>query len=150
MIADIVVHDSAGNLQLVVEVKNRIGASVEWAATLRRNLLAHNLVPAAPFFMLVLPDNLYLWKQGKSSELTSPDFVAPTQAILRHQEKRSAKSLDNVTEYGLELMVVSWLGMVLDTEIDPDLVPTELTWLYESGLYNAIKHGTIMAGAAVA
>ena len=49
--ADIAVSAPDERVQLVVEVKNVRGASPEWAAQLRRNLLVHGLVPNAPFFV---------------------------------------------------------------------------------------------------
>ena len=54
--ADIAVYDPDGQLQLVVEIKNRLGASAEWAARLRHNLLVHSFIPRAPYFLLALPD----------------------------------------------------------------------------------------------
>ncbi len=58
--ADIVVHGPDGSLQLVVEVKNRPDASADWAARMFRNMMAHSVMPNAPFFMLALPSTFYL------------------------------------------------------------------------------------------
>ena len=41
--ADMVVYDRAGQLALVVEAKNKLGTSSDWAAKMRRNMLAHGL-----------------------------------------------------------------------------------------------------------
>jgi hypothetical protein len=150
MLADIMVHDTGGNLQLVVEVKNRTDAPIEWISRLRSNLLIHNLVPTSPYFILVLPDYLYLWKHAETSEFQPPDFIASTPAVIRLQMNQFATLLDNIAEYGLELLIVSWLGRVMDAQLDPESVPDELKWLFDSGLYQAIKHGTIAVGATVA
>src|SRR5215813_1877658 len=81
--ADIEVYSHDKKLKLVVEVKNKHGASPEWAVQMRRNLLAHSAVPRAPFFLLALPDNLYRWKDGSdSTESRPPDFVVDASPIL--------------------------------------------------------------------
>ena len=61
--ADITVYDTNNNLQLVVEVKNQPDVSAHWATQMRRNLLKHEFTPNAPYFLLVLPENFYLWKK---------------------------------------------------------------------------------------
>ncbi len=63
---DLAVYDSQHQLVLVVEVKSIAGASPEWAARLRRNILAHGTFPNAPFFLVALPDRFYL----RNSDLT--------------------------------------------------------------------------------
>jgi hypothetical protein len=61
---DIVVVSPDGRIQLVVEVKNHPGASEEWAADFRRNLVDHSILPQAEYFLLALPDHLFLRRTG--------------------------------------------------------------------------------------
>ena len=58
--ADLTLYDRDGRLIAVAEVKNKQGTSREWAAKLRRNILAHGRHYNADFFLLVTPDRLYI------------------------------------------------------------------------------------------
>jgi hypothetical protein len=42
---DLALYDRDGQLTAVAEVKNKVGTSREWAARLRRNILAHWTYP---------------------------------------------------------------------------------------------------------
>ena len=59
-LADFVVHSPDDLVQLVVEVKSVKGATDEWAAKMRRNLLAYAVIPNSRFFLLALPEYFYL------------------------------------------------------------------------------------------
>ena len=49
--ADLALYNSHGRLTGIVEIKNKMGTSREWAARTRRNMLAHaDLVVLASFF----------------------------------------------------------------------------------------------------
>jgi hypothetical protein len=82
--ADVAVYSPDGKLQLVVEIKNRPGASAEWVAQMRRNLLVHAVIPPSPYFLLALPDFFYLWIDARSvHELASPDYQIQAQRAQR-------------------------------------------------------------------
>lgn len=53
-------YDRDNQLVLLVEVKSKLGAPPEWAARLRRHLLAHGTCPNAQYFPMVFPDRFYL------------------------------------------------------------------------------------------
>lgn len=55
--ADIVVQGPDGTTQLIVEIKNKVPASADWAARMRRNLFAHLSLPQARFFLLCFPND---------------------------------------------------------------------------------------------
>jgi len=74
---DLALYDHDGRLTAVAEVKNKQGTSREWAAKLRRNLLAHGGHYKADFFLLVTPDRLYVWKDAG----TAPTLVQPTYEL---------------------------------------------------------------------
>ncbi|MBI1879756.1 MAG: hypothetical protein HYR94_16295, partial [Chloroflexi bacterium] len=107
--ADIVVYDQTKNIQLTVEVKNKIGASAEWAAQMRRNLLTHAVVPNAPYFLLALPDISYLWVDSHiQSAEALPNYEFNTKEILISYVNEANLSLDNLNEYSFELLIISW------------------------------------------
>ncbi|MFN8489527.1 MAG: hypothetical protein U0350_18230 [Caldilineaceae bacterium] len=146
---DVVVYSSQDKPQLVVEVKNRSGASDEWARQMRRNLLAHALVPATPYFLLVLPDYIYLWRSKDLANIENPpDYKVETQVVLADYLQRLSRPLREISEYSLELLVNSWLKDIVNL---PQLAQDDPAqrWLIESGLYNAIQKGSVIAEPAL-
>jgi hypothetical protein len=145
---DTIVYSPHDGPQLVVEVKNKPGASDEWARQMRRNLLAHDLLPITPFFLLVLPDFVYLWRNADAATIESPpDYKVPTSTVLAAYLQRLPRPLSEISEYSLELLVDLWLKNI--TQISPrNLEAPAQKWLIESGLYQAIKHGSVVMEAA--
>ena len=130
-------------LQLVVEIKSKSGASAEWVIQMRRNLLAHSFMPPAPYFLLVLPDFFYLWTDANPFDDTArPDYKIETTEVLARYLK-SIQSLDDLSGYGLELLTISWLEDVVRNDLQRDSVDPNLKWLFESGLYEAVRHGSV-------
>ena len=72
--ADLAIFDRSGQIAAVAEIKRQLGTSCDWAAQVRRNLLAHGIRRLAGYFLLITPDRLYLWKDAG----TNPDKVPPT------------------------------------------------------------------------
>lgn len=44
-LADMTVYDVHGQLTMIIEVKNKLDASQEWAAKMRRNILSYGVLP---------------------------------------------------------------------------------------------------------
>jgi hypothetical protein len=142
--ADVAVYSPDGNLQLVVEIKNRPGASAEWVIQMRRNLLVHDVIPPAPYFLLVLPDFFYLWADAVSvHELAPPAYQIKAAEVLAPYLDQSTQVLKELSEYSLELLLTSWLEDLVGTEIRRDKVGPHMQWLFDSGLYEAIRHGSV-------
>jgi hypothetical protein len=142
---DFAVFSPDRQLQLVVEVKGTPISDELWAAKFRRNLLAHGVVPTSPYFLLVLPDNLYLWSHPKQNADALPDFSADTATVLNRYLATSAKNPSKTTlsERGLELAVGSWLSDLTSSEnwLVTDMPESE--WLKTSGLSEKIRTGSI-------
>ena len=82
--ADIAAYDTDGQLVLVVETKNKLGTSSVWAAKMRRNILAHGLLPKTRFFLLALPDRFYLWRDVSIiPELAEPNYEIDSAPFLQ-------------------------------------------------------------------
>ncbi len=121
--ADVAAYSPDGKLQLVVAVKNRPGASAEWVIRMRRNLLVHSVIPYAPYFLLVLPDFFYLWTDATSaSDLAPPHYQMKATDVLSPYFDQSTQSLNDLSEYSLELLVTSWLENLVNTELQRDEV----------------------------
>ena len=145
---DIAVSDPEEKLQLVVEIKSKLGASAEWVIRMRRNLLAHSFMPNAPFFLLVLPDSLYLWTDANLVDGTArPDYKIEATEVLAPYLK-SNQTVNDLSGYGLELLTISWLEDVIGNDMQRDSVNPNLKWLFDSGLYEAIRHGSVELEAA--
>src|SRR6185312_1790773 len=100
--ADVAVYSPDKKLQLIVEVKKKPQRQIEfreWAQRIHRNLLAHSGVPSTPFFLLALPDRLYLWTNNSSLNLDrSPDYEIQTTDILRSYFDRFSTTPDTASE----------------------------------------------------
>lgn len=113
---DLVLYDKAGRLAVVVEVKAKRGTSKEWAARLRSNLLAQvDVLPRAPYFLVVTPDRLYLWKNahedaGREAPVMPPHVEIDARPLFGPYLQRAGLELDQVSGQAFELVVMSWLG----------------------------------------
>ena len=147
--ADLAIYNKNGQLALVVEAKNKLNTSSSWAAKMRRNMLAHGLMPNTRFFLLALPDHFYLWKDaGVVPEIVPPDYEIDPKSFLHSYYDGAEMPLNSLTGENFELVISSWLSKLLQTDIlPPELQDQE--WLVKSGLFDAIKHGHLAAEVAV-
>ena len=141
--ADFVVEKPGGAIQLVVEAKNTVAPSPEWAARFLRNLFVHAQIPPAPFFLLALRDHLYLWRHP-SGEAGPPEFEGDTATALRPYLLRLHGSLETLSERSFEALVFAWLSDVVAGSPEVE----QLLWLRDSGLSESIRDGVIRSQAA--
>ncbi|MBD1804340.1 hypothetical protein H6F98_02490 [Microcoleus sp. FACHB-SPT15] len=147
---DLSVDNRDGQLALVVEVKRKTNASSEWAAQLRRNILAHGTFPKAPYVLMVFPDNFYLWTDAEAClEQSEPTYMIDARPILEPYFERAGVTAEQISGQSLELIVASWLGEIIHAEKLPENVDSSQHWLIESGLYAAIAGGKFEHEAAV-
>jgi len=148
-IADMAVYDKKGQLSLVVEAKSKLNTSSNWAAKMRRNLLAHGLMPDTHFFLLALPDRFYLWKDaGIIPEEVPPTYEIDPKPFLQPYYNGAGISLDSFTGESFELIISSWLSTLLQVDVLPEELQGQ-DWLVESGLFEAIRYGHLAAEATV-
>ena len=145
-IADIIAYDTNGQLTLVIEIKSKLGTSAQWAAQMRRNILAHGLLPSTPFFLLGLPDHFYLWKDnGITPEVIKPTYEIDPRPFLQPYYEKSGLSSETISGKSFELVIVSWLSEILGTRSQDSLQDSQ-KWLLESGLFEAIHGGYMDLG----
>jgi len=138
---DFSVHDHNGQLVLVVEVKRKLHTSPEWAAQLQRNMYAHGIFSEAPFFLIVFPDQLYLWTNASMQEdPVLPNYVIDASPIFQPYFDRAGVTPTNISGQNLELIVSSWLGEIIYGESATTIMDESQRWLIDSGLYDAL-HG---------
>ena len=145
--ADFVIHAPDDSIRLVVEAKSTLNDSATWAAELRRNLVMHGAVPPAPYFLLALPQRFYLWKDAPATEAVLPDYQVATQAVLPQYLREISVPLDQLSGAGWEFVVAAWLDDLVGGPLRPDLSTAVRHWLVDSGLYAAIRNGSVTAQA---
>ena len=145
MRADVVVYDKNCQLAAVIEAKIKKGASKDWAIEMRRNLYTHGFLPKTPYFILALPDRLYIWKNAaNTSEIIEPDYEIDITELLKPYYDRSGISPENISHYSFELFLVSWLNEIILSDTTQNL-----EWLRNSGLLETIKTGRIVSGVEI-
>ena len=72
--------------------------------------------------------------------LAPADYKAGTKDVLQHYA--AAVDLEGLSEFGLGLLVTSWLEILTTSQIAKEDAP-ELNWVFDSGLYDSIKDGSV-------
>lgn len=146
---DLSVDNRDGQLTLVIEVKSKTNVSPEWAASLRRNILAHDTFPKAPYFLMVFPDKFYLWTDSAAQlEQSEPTYIIDAHSILQPYFEKAGIQANQISGQSLELIVASWLGEIIHSKKLPEDIDNSQSWLVDSGLYTALAGGRFEHGAA--
>jgi hypothetical protein len=143
---DAIVFSPDWRLQAIVEIRNAPGAGAEWAAQTRRNLIQDELLPVSPFFLLALPDRLYLWRDTTGSlDAVPAEYEADGTAILSPYIGDPSARKYPLSNEGLDLAVTFWLRDLVDMRLEDLLSSPEYQWLLESGLYELVRDGRVDA-----
>ncbi len=138
---DFSLYDRYGQLAAFVDVRSVRGASTEWAAKLRRNLLAHGEIPCGPFLMVATPERIFLWRAAAGGDpLATPDYEADAESLFRHYLPKPgpAESPRAIDGQVFELIVQSWLSDL--TRGEPESMPSAFA---NSGFADAVRRGRI-------
>ena len=139
---DILVLSADDRVRLAVEVSAHPGASSEWAARFRRNLVDHSILPEAEYFLLALPDTFYLWRNARAPGEAGPEYQVPAADVL------GPFGVSTLDGEGLEMAVNAWLHVLTRADLDRDEVARSHGWLVDSGLYDRIRGGHVELQAA--
>lgn len=146
--ADVAVFDKSGNLQLVVEAKyvKPDEDTPSRAVQIRRNLLVHSGLPNTPFFLIVFPDHFYLWKKGLPDAYDrQADYSVGTEIFFKSFGDKGRQSFEHVSGVEFERLVSEWIKNLSHSK-DTSNIPE---WAQASGLYEAIKNGSVVTEASV-
>lgn len=147
--ADLALYDPEGQLTTLVEVKNKVGTSRDWAAKLRRNMLAHGGFRTGDFFLLVTPDRLYLWQgAGRKPVPVEPTYEIDARPLLRPYFSRAGVDPATVSGEAFELIVAAWLADLTRSRVPTETPARDEGWLAESGFLGAVKNGRVEHQAA--
>lgn len=144
---DFTLYDRYGRLAAVIEVKAKRSTTSRWAAEFRRNLRDYDAFQHAPFFLIVTPDRVYLWREapeGAESSLVPPDCELDAKSLFQPYLQGTRVKLEEISAPALELIVMSWLRDL--TLHLPDIPLREQ--LAASGLSEVAKDGRITFPAA--
>ncbi len=141
---DFIAYDPEGQIVLLAEAKNRHGTSDSWAAKLRRNMLAHGVLPKSQFFVIATPERIYGWKQDNSSPMDMlPQFtVDATRALQPYYARLNQKSVD-ISPRAFELLILTWLTDIARSTLDQPEIDPSLASLAESGLLSSLQKAEI-------
>jgi hypothetical protein len=142
---DAAVYDSSGRIRLAVEVKSRppLTDIERWARKLHRNLIIHSALPSVPYFMLVsYPNEVFLWTGSNVDPDSPPDFRGEA-------DLPEPPSPDRVTQFEIayEQLVARWLERLTQMRHPPK--QEAANWVRDSGLFDAIRGGTVVRQATV-
>ena len=139
---DLASFDVHGQKVLAVDVKAKLGTTRQWATRLRENMIGHGTNPKADFFLVALPDRLYLWRTTASRGCgLEPMWEVDARPYLEPYTTRAGISGQAVKGMAFEMIVSQWIGDLL---VGGGLPPGEdHTWLRESGLLSAIRDGHV-------
>lgn len=142
---DLLVYAPNGEIALVVEVKGRAGTTREWAIMLRRNLLAHGVLPKSRYLLLALPDRFYLWHNDNGTpNLAEPLVELDAMPLLKPYYDGAGLTPETVGAQGLELIVVSLINELILSGI-PERLPESLRrQIEESALVDALSGGNLV------
>jgi hypothetical protein len=152
LVADILVYDTRHNLTLVVIAENRQGESSEWAALRRQNLYEYDPPPKAPYFLLALQDHFYLWKNVDDASKIEPTYDMEPRFYLQSFLKNSELSLEKLRQPdSFDILIGAALSIITFADEKNDLcslypqwlLEPNHKWLFESGLFDAIKRGEV-------
>ncbi|MCW3106471.1 MAG: hypothetical protein JWQ09_977 [Segetibacter sp.] len=146
--ADILVYDRNRQVVVIIEAKSKFNTTKEWAAQMRRNMLAHNLLPTAPYFLLALPDVFYFWKEPNFAlDIVYPTLQIDPKPFLEPLADIINVSLNRISGQRFELIIATWLNNVF-TSTKEELLRNNQSWIIETGLFEKISGGYIRVAEA--
>jgi hypothetical protein len=141
---DYIVNDEKGYPSLLVEVKALPDRSEQWARKMRRNLSVHSPLPEAPFFLLALPDQFFLWVDHAHLDPTAPpSYTVDAKPLLSPYFDRAGLSPEKAAGATFELIVWTWLLRIIQSPSSDALPEGDGEWLLDTGLFEAIQGGHI-------
>lgn len=146
--ADIAIFDAEGKVKLIAEVKkiSLKEKSAQRATEIRRNLLVHSGIPNTPFLLIAFPDNFYLWKEDTPDMYDRrADYNFNAKDTIETYANRNDISPQEMSSQEFEVLVSDWLKDLVNYNSPQD----SLDWATKSGLYDAIKDGSVKVEVAL-
>lgn len=141
---DITVFDAEGKIQLIAEVKKISSTEKseqrQRATEIRRNLLSHSAIPNTPFLLIAFPEDFYLWKQETPNiDNKRADYHFNAKNAIKNYAQKDHIFPQEMSPQQFKLLVSDWLKDLVNSQGSKD----SLRWATRSGLYDAIKDGSV-------
>lgn len=147
MQADLIARDKAGHIFLIVEVENRKDMPASWAKHYFRNLRAHGVLPDSPFFMLLGPTRLFLWKNHGIDVDPDQDLVAEinVEEVFQIYLRRANIQDRIIGPSTFDLIADNWLGdLTLPfSKIHDEMPESVKEALQSTGLLERLSGGVV-------
>lgn len=158
---DIAVYSPNGEIQLIVEVKNRRNISSSWLKKIYLEATNNSIVSNVPYFLLALQDQFCLWKRSESFvESIEPHFVMNPQKFIEPYVAAQSLRINNAEDefrnepylviekhYHFQMVVKEWLSDIITCKGE---LPDELYHFWvSSGLYEKIRNGSVEVEAII-
>jgi hypothetical protein len=101
-------------------------------------LIENQAIPKTEYFLLALPDYLYLWKERNILEIVPPDYVVRTFNVLKEYLTTSDVEPKVIGKEGLQFALSSWLSHATLSANLPPKGSDAYKLLVESGLLDCI------------
>ncbi len=145
----IVIYGEDYKLKLIVESWPKPETSPEWAAEFRGNFLHYRVIPRSPCFLLATPGSFFLWTDAETADETAlPDYCVPVPSWFNTYLDRPALSPDRLSKDVWGYIVESWLNDIVNFNRPQEPIAPDEQWLVDTGLYQAIRNGSIATPAA--
>jgi len=146
---DFIAYNRDGTVLLLAEAKSRRGTSDEWAAKLRRNMLAHGVLPKSQYFLIATPERMYGWRQGNLPPFDAPpEFTIDARKALGPYFSKLGQNPAQIGPAAFELLVLTWLTDISRSSGDQPESDPSLRSLSESGLLASLQHADIQMNPA--
>lgn len=148
---DLILYHPNGWPIAAVDIRAKLSTTPEWAAKLRRNLLAHGGAVPARYFLVITPDRVYLW-EGSGTEPAEllPTHVVDARPIFQPYFAAANLGPDAIRDMAFELVVDTWLAELTradSADIERGVVRAS-DELLRSGLVDAIRNARLEYPAA--
>ena len=141
---DFIAYDREGRVILLAEAKSRHGTSDTWAAKLRRNMLAHGVLPKSQYFLIATPERIYGWTQENLVPLDAPpQFTVDAQKALAPYFSRLGQNPAQISPAAFELLVHTWLTDMARSAADQPERDPSMHSLAESGLLSSLQQAEV-------
>lgn len=141
---DFIAYDQTGHPVLLAEAKSRRGTSAQWAAQLRRNMLAHGILPRAKYFLIATPDRMYLWAgDGAEPAEAPPKFTIDAAKEFQPYFEKFNQEPSGIGPQAFDFLVLTWLNDLAWSGEQMLKQDVSLRWLADSGLIESLHQARI-------
>lgn len=143
---DFLIYAPQGHLRAVVEVKGGRGKTAEWAALFRRNIMEIGDTPPAEFYLFVMADRIWVWKDVPPvPKLVMPTLEVDAAPIFAPYYKAFNRSPERTDYYLVETMASIWLENLSDPY---RALPDAVRPLQDIGFVEALRNARIVVPEA--